>query len=147
MKRRVASTYKILAVAAVAAGCSTSSQPPASPERPSVVANVEEPDKNVGEGSDQDVVPAVVSGNETPPPPLPPGPKASLHPDHKAQLNTLLAQMLDAPKADVDAQTSHFRPLCDDLGYPLVGNVQRKGSPEGYQPSEFCAQVRAKKPR
>jgi hypothetical protein len=33
-----------------------------------------------------------------------------------------------------------FRPLCDDQGYPLVGNVASKA--ERYQPSKFCADVR-----
>ena len=38
----------------------------------------------------------------------------------------------------------HYRPLCDRDGYPLVGNVMRKGPPVALQPSELCAAVRAK---
>lgn len=41
----------------------------------------------------------------------------------------------------------HFRPLCDKDGYPLVGNLNRKGpGPPGAAPSAFCAGVRTKKP-
>ena len=47
---------------------------------------------------------------------------------------------------------SHFRPLCDAEGYPLVGNLVPK-DPEDmpnmvepvdppFQPSEFCEQIR-----
>jgi hypothetical protein len=38
----------------------------------------------------------------------------------------------------------HFRPLCDEAGYPLVGNMYRKTSEPQYQPSAFCAKVRTK---
>lgn len=44
--------------------------------------------------------------------------------------------------------TSYFRPLCDDDGYPLVGNMLPKDGDDmtpvlpPYQPSEFCAHVR-----
>jgi hypothetical protein len=39
---------------------------------------------------------------------------------------------------------AHYRPLCDRDGYPLVGNVMRKGPPVALQPSELCAAIRAK---
>lgn len=49
------------------------------------------------------------------------------------------------------ARLSHFRPLCDADGYPLVGNLVRKGPPptagDGYPPSRFCADVRRKETR
>jgi hypothetical protein len=35
---------------------------------------------------------------------------------------------------------ARFRPLCDQEGYPLVGNVASKG--DMYQPSQFCSDVR-----
>ena len=71
----------------------------------------------------------------------------SLDPGHKARLNTLLSQLFDADRAEAKAKMDHFRPLCDQSGYPLVGNVLRKAMPEGYQPSEFCAEVRAARRR
>jgi hypothetical protein len=46
-------------------------------------------------------------------------------------------------RAAAQARAGHFRPLCDADGYPLVGNVVTK-APSGVQPSEFCADVRAK---
>jgi hypothetical protein len=171
MKRRLTSTYKILAVAAVAtgaaAGCSPSTQPARSVERSEpVVASAGEPDKEAG-GRAVTHAPAVVGAagvgaagvgaadvgaagagaEQAEPAPLPPGPKESLDPATKTQLNTLLAELLTSDKAAAKAQLGHFRPLCDEAGYPLVGNVVRKGSPQGYQPSAFCAEVRAKQTR
>jgi hypothetical protein len=40
------------------------------------------------------------------------------------------------------ARRAHFRPLCDKDGYPLVGNLIRKGSSAGYGPDAFCAAIR-----
>ncbi len=37
-------------------------------------------------------------------------------------------------------QIARFKPLCDKEGYPLVGNLARKGP--SYGPSAFCAAVR-----
>jgi hypothetical protein len=37
------------------------------------------------------------------------------------------------------AERQHFAPLCDEQGYPLVGNVLTKG---GTTASEFCGQIR-----
>ena len=34
------------------------------------------------------------------------------------------------------ANRDHFSPLCDENGYPLVGNIASKG---GATASEFCA--------
>jgi hypothetical protein len=39
------------------------------------------------------------------------------------------------------AQADHFRCLCDDKGYPLVGNINGKALTT---PSAFCAALRAK---
>ena len=39
------------------------------------------------------------------------------------------------------SRVARFRPLCDDDGYPLVGNVVR-GKSGPAQPSAFCANVR-----
>lgn len=43
---------------------------------------------------------------------------------------------------DALRQLPRFRPLCDADGYPLVGNVIRKGP--STQPSWFCEQVRTR---
>ena len=55
---------------------------------------------------------------------------------------------LDAMKRDdALAKVDHFRPLCDEAGYPLVGNLARKVAEPSLQPSEVCAEVRKKKGR
>lgn len=40
------------------------------------------------------------------------------------------------------ARVTHYRPLCDKDGYPLVGNVARKTAKPEMTPSEICAFVR-----
>jgi hypothetical protein len=68
-------------------------------------------------------------------PPRPP-------PDSEApkRLLELRAKLHAAGRDRAWADLRQYRPLCDASGYPLVGNVASKG--EGYQPSEFCAEVR-----
>jgi hypothetical protein len=39
------------------------------------------------------------------------------------------------------ADPSHFAPLCDALGFPLVGNIVSKGT--SHTASSFCAELRA----
>jgi hypothetical protein len=143
MRRRVANTYKILAVAMVAGGCATAESAPKAPERLSAPAPFEIAPVELKSAA----APEEVGAAEPPPPPLPPGPKESLDPTTKARLNTLLAELLGSERAEVKARMDHFRPLCDEAGYPLVGNVVRKGAPGGYQPSEVCAEVRTKAAR
>jgi hypothetical protein len=55
-------------------------------------------------------------------------------------LTDLRDELLATPGTEVLAQMDHFRPLCDEQGYPLVGNVATKSV--GMQPSQFCAEVR-----
>jgi hypothetical protein len=62
--------------------------------------------------------------------------------DDSAAMRSLAAQLGDTEKSAAMAQVWHFRPLCDAEGYPLVGNLARKGSTLT-QPSELCAGVRA----
>lgn len=160
MTRRVTNTYKILAIAAVATatatGCGPSGGQVRSPEQDpdATVADLAQPSANDGAttpAAAQDPTAIGVAlefpANDATPearPPLPPGPMASLHPDHQAELNTLLGELLRTDKDIAMTTLSHFRPLCDDLGYPLVGNVQRKGIGTNFQPSQLCAEVRAK---
>lgn len=53
----------------------------------------------------------------------------------------LREQLLARSRKEAIAQMKAFRPLCDAQGYPLVGNVVRKGDTE-IQPSTFCQEVR-----
>lgn len=70
---------------------------------------------------------------------------ASPPPDDQApkELINLRAELFEAGKTKALEQVPKFRPLCDDAGYPLVGNVIRKG--KLFQPSEFCTEVRSRK--
>jgi hypothetical protein len=66
-------------------------------------------------------------------------------PDEKAPqaLIELRSQLFEAGREQALQQVPRFRALCDADGYPLVGNVVRKG--EAFQPSQFCSAVRASK--
>jgi hypothetical protein len=66
-------------------------------------------------------------------------------PDEKAPqaLIELRSQLFEAGREQALQQVPRFRALCDADGYPLVGNVVRKG--EVFQPSQFCSAVRASK--
>jgi hypothetical protein len=59
---------------------------------------------------------------------------------HGPDLVSLRSELVETAQATALTEMPHFRPLCDDQGYPLVGNVAAKVV--GYQPSEFCAEVR-----
>lgn len=66
-------------------------------------------------------------------------------PDDKAPeaLIELRHELFEAGREQALQQMPRFRALCDAEGYPLVGNVVRKG--EVFQPSQFCSAVRASK--
>jgi hypothetical protein len=65
-------------------------------------------------------------------------------PDDQAPkpLIELRGKLFSAGEANALADVPKFRPLCDAEGYPLVGNMIRKSNV--YQPSAFCAVVRAR---
>jgi hypothetical protein len=66
-------------------------------------------------------------------------------PDDKAPeaLIELRSELFEAGKDQALKQMPRFRALCDEDGYPLVGNAVRKN--EVFQPSQFCAAVRSSK--
>lgn len=59
------------------------------------------------------------------------------------KLVALRTELEDSMREDVMKQLAHYRPLCDQDGYPLVGNLARK-SP-GMEPSELCSEIRKQK--
>ncbi len=64
--------------------------------------------------------------------------------DEPAALVALRDELVQKKREEVTGSRvalARYRPLCDKDGYPLVGNVTQKVIP-GYQPSEFCAEVR-----
>jgi hypothetical protein len=50
----------------------------------------------------------------------------------------LRATLIKGGAAAARKEPTRFRALCDDDGYPLVGNIASKG--DMYQPSQFCAE-------
>lgn len=136
MKPRVLKTYKILAVALVATGCA--------PSVPASSGPAPEPIRSESAPVAAAPVEASVAATSAPSP-APPPPVAIAAPlPVKATDPVLLAlrdQLIGSDRAGVMTQRDHFRPLCDADGYPLVGNMIRKGGPD-YQPSQFCAEVR-----
>ena len=58
------------------------------------------------------------------------------------QLQSLNEELVSTSLRSALSQLSHFAPLCDEAGYPLVGNIVSKG---GTTASEFCEQVRGLK--
>lgn len=122
MKPRVISTYKVLAVALATVSCG---KPTSDESRAQTAASAAAP---------------------LPPVPLAPSASAAAVPippeDDEADPKLLaLRTELDAEKREnALSKQAHYRPLCDKDGYPLVGNLHRKG--RGLQPSELCALVR-----
>jgi Rieske Fe-S protein len=125
MNRRMTQTCKILAVAVAAAGCSSAAPPEARVEPPATATAAAAPT------TPQETKVAAVP---TTPPPPPEDPK----------LIALRSELASVDTKEAEQKKGHFRPLCDADGYPLVGNVVRKGD-RGVVPSLFCAFVRKAK--
>jgi hypothetical protein len=62
-----------------------------------------------------------------------------------AALLELRGDLIRAGHDKVQADVARFRALCDQDGYPLVGNLVGKRGV--YQPSEFCSDVRKQEKR
>lgn len=58
----------------------------------------------------------------------------------REKLQPLQDELSALSREDALKKIDHFRPLCDDKGYPLVGNLQRKAV--DLPPSELCAEIR-----
>jgi hypothetical protein len=124
MKPRVIAPYKVLAVALATVSCGK--------------ATSEEPRAQGAASATTPTAP------EAPASAVPEAVRAIV-PDDKADPKLLLlrAELGAETRESALAKQTHYRPLCDKDGYPLVGNVLRKG-PGGPQPSELCTEVRAK---
>lgn len=149
MKPRTVRTTKLLAVAVLAPmsaafSLACTSQPDATPERASADLPARRAPSSAGAAS-APAPPAASSSAATA------SASSSAHaaPEHPDPALYPLAAELDAVgKTGAFARLSHFRPLCDKDGFPLVGNLVRKGpgpgADGGYVPSQFCADVRKK---
>jgi hypothetical protein len=69
------------------------------------------------------------------------GPSAGRAASADPALVALRDELLPKSRDEAFAALSHYRPLCDHDGFPLVGNVIRK-TPTNYTPSEFCSDLR-----
>jgi len=117
--KRVLRPYKVLAVALSAAACHKPAPDPV-PE------------------TSQAPAPRATPARSAPPP----------DPEVPTALLALRAELETVAAPEALARLSHFRPLCDAEGYPLVGNMARKAPPgadRNAAPSTFCAAVRARK--
>ncbi len=79
---------------------------------------------------------AAVAGAPAMASPAPPPPDAEV----KKELLVLRSKLVATPGAKAREQRASFRALCDQWGYPLVGDVATKG--DAYQPSQLCSDVR-----
>jgi hypothetical protein len=124
MKPRTLKTYKILAVALTAAGCSSASGSEIA-TKPAEVQAAQPSPISMGEASR----PEATTRPATPDP----------------ALFVLGAELSMKTRAEVLANTARFQPLCDKDGYPLVGNMVSKADVDkpGYRPSDFCKDLRA----
>jgi hypothetical protein len=132
MKPRTLHATKILAVAFTAAGCAqgAATKPTAEPIRadaPAALASA--------------AATATVAGAAATPPSAPPERPMSKDP----ALLALADELSRTEHERALAMLPHFRPLCDADGYPVVGNVNNKGTRT--EPSTFCADVRARAAR
>lgn len=55
-----------------------------------------------------------------------------------SSLDALNEELASTVLPDALLRREHFRPLCDDNGFPLVGNINAKGA----RASDFCAAIR-----
>jgi hypothetical protein len=77
-------------------------------------------------------------GKPLPAPPPTPDPKPA--PTPACDTNALNVELSNTLLDDAVRQHAHFRCLCDDKGYPLVGNINAKGATA----SQFCTALRDK---
>jgi hypothetical protein len=139
--RRVIKTTKVLAVTMVAAACQSAGQPTPRDSSSAVAAseNSDQPASQGGPATDTSADESDVSsgsGKTTPAAAPAPAPEAS------PALHTLSAELEQVGRQGALANLKRFRPLCDERGFPLVGNMVRKGPPAEYRVSTFCSDVR-----
>lgn len=67
--------------------------------------------------------------------------EAARPPADNPTLKALRDELAGVGRDGAMARAAHFRPLCDEGGYPLVGNAAARKGPS-YAPSQFCAEVR-----
>jgi hypothetical protein len=140
MRPHTIRTTKLLAAAVTLTACADRTPSPAPPPTPTatVVAEWSPPPAPTAA--------AAVEPSSTPPvaEAAPPAEVAgAVEPPARRPsqaLKDLAGELAYTDHDAVLARRAHFRPLCDARGYPLVGNLIRKGPT--YQPSQFCKEIR-----
>ncbi len=146
MTPRTVRTFKLLVVAAATAGCtravvpeiaeSPSPAPAEAPPYPPPPAAVHVQTPIALPQPVQAPAPSDPPANDMRPiPPLPSGPVGDA-------LLALSNELRAAGPEKARQQRVYFRPLCDDDGYPMVGNVMTKAMTRTYGAGAFCAEVR-----
>jgi hypothetical protein len=93
-----------------------------------------------GESANESTNKEETAGASTPSPtePKPATPTSSNEP--ACDRDALNKELSNTSSEDALTQHEHFRCLCDDKGYPLVGNINSKGATA----STFCAAITEK---
>ena len=150
MKPRALKTYKILAVALAAAGCTKAVGPDPSTEPTAEPITHEAQAKKAADPAPAEAVNAPGSpahATDVPSATAIAAPPADRPLSNDPALIALRGQLSGTGRVGALANVAHFRPLCDKDGYPLVGNVMMgKGHDPSnqYQPSAFCGEIRQK---
>lgn len=71
-----------------------------------------------------------------------PSPSVEAPTEAPTSLDTLNQELSVTTLPDALGRSAHFRALCDDRGFPLVGNINAKGATA----SAFCAAIRERAP-
>ena len=97
-----------------------------------------DPSNTTAAGSDK---PASAPDESNPPATDPkPAETQDPKPAPSCDLNALNSELSNLMLDEALQQHEHFRCLCDDQGYPLVGNINSKGT----RASEFCPTLKEK---
>jgi hypothetical protein len=150
MKPRVLKTYKILAVALAATGCASTTAAGPEPARSETPVSVAIPTGDPAQAETPQAAPKPAEAQPAPSAQAPMAPagaqaiqNAVSRPESQdPKLLALRNEVVSGQRSQILSQVDRYRPLCDKDGYPLVGNLHRKGPSVAIQPSEVCAQIR-----
>ena len=122
-------TTKILAIAVTVAACGGTAGPDATdhPSKQELAGKSGEPGSPTSKGNPTPATPPAPTTGPTPAPAPAPAPAA-------CDKNTLDVELSDQLLESALANHARYRCLCDDQGYPLVGNINGKGTTA----SAFC---------
>jgi hypothetical protein len=135
MKSRVAKAVKLLAVAITTGACSHTNHTNAPLSTASATLSASPPQVQSARSAAVTVDQSAAAGFPT------------VTPEQRSTLHGLVRELakdrhsrsaLETMKADV----TRFRPLCDEDGYPLVGNVSPGKGTKGIAVSDFCRHAR-----